>query len=260
MEEKFIITGIKRVVMVGKEEYPNKNLSFSHNLTSNELIFHFSGESTVFFDNDILKTKPSTVRFLPKGRTARYDVEVETRGECIDVFFDTDAPISEHAFVVDVRDNESLPSLFKKLFATWVGRSESYYFDSLSLLYRIFAEMKKSSVSPYSHSLKIAPAIDIIHRDFLTRDLSVLELAEACGMGESYFMRLFKEKYGVSAKKYIIGMKINHSQDLLRLGIYSISEIAELCNFSDVYYFSRMFKSYMGIAPTEYIKKYKSSK
>ena len=260
MNDNFIITGINRVVMVGKDEYSERGHSFSHKLSSNELIFHFSGQATVFFDQDVLKTKPYTIRFLPKGRTERYDVNIEERGECIDVFFDADVPISDRAFVIDVRDNEKLPSLFRKLFATWVGRSESYYFESLSLLYRIFAEMKKSVASPRSHLAKIAPAIEIINRDFLTSDVSVSMLSQACGIGESYLTRLFKEIYGLSPKKYIISLKIGYAQDLLRLLRYSVSEIAEMCNFSDVYFFSRQFKSYVGISPSEFVKKYKSSK
>lgn len=49
MEEKFVITEISRVIMVGKEEYSKRMTSFAHVLQYNELIFHFSGHATVFF-------------------------------------------------------------------------------------------------------------------------------------------------------------------------------------------------------------------
>ena len=74
MEEKFVITEIKRIVMVGKNEYSEPMLSFGHTLNYNELIFHFSGHATVFFDDLVLETKPNTIRFLPKGETKRYEV------------------------------------------------------------------------------------------------------------------------------------------------------------------------------------------
>ena len=41
MEETFVITEIKRIIMVGKEEYPEQMTSFGHTLNYNELIFHF---------------------------------------------------------------------------------------------------------------------------------------------------------------------------------------------------------------------------
>ena len=95
---------------------------------------------------------------------------------------------------------------------------------------------------------------------FLKRDITLEELAAASNMCDSYFQRLFKEKYGVSPKKYIIQLKINHACDMLRLGRYTVTQIAELSGFSDVYFFSRQFKEYVGIAPTQFAKKYVSSK
>lgn len=260
MEEKFVITEIKRIVMVGKNEYSEPMLSFGHTLNYNELIFHFSGHATVFFDDLVLETKPNTIRFLPQGENNRYDLIRHERGECIDVFFRADRPISKQAFVMNVSQNEKIGALFKKIFSTWVSKKEGYYFESVSLLYRIFAEMQKDTSIPNRHKSKIAPAIEVIHCEFLTRDFSLNELAAMCGMGESYFQKLFKEIYGISPKKYIIQLKINHACDLLRLERYTVTQIAELCNFSDIYFFSRQFKEYMGITPTQFIKKYRSSK
>ena len=260
MEEKFVITEIKRIVMVGKNEYSEPMLSFGHTLNYNELIFHFSGHATVFFDDLVLETKPNTIRFLPQGENNRYDLIRHERGECIDVFFRADRPLSSQAFIMNVAQSEKLGALFKKLFSTWVSKKEGYYFESVSLLYRIFAEMQKDTAKPSRHKLKIAPAMDMIHSDFLKREFSLSELAAMCGMGESYFQKLFKEIHGISPKKYIIQLKINHACDLLRLERYTVTQIAELCNFSDVYFFSRQFKEYMGITPTQFVNKYKSSK
>ena len=260
MEDNFVITEINRVIMVGEEEYPAGMVHFLSDVTCNELIFHFSGEAIVYFGDLVLKTAPNTVRFLPKGQVSRYDVLMHDRGECIDIFFQTDRPVSSCAFVSNVSQNEKIATLFKKLFSTWVSKSEGYYFDSVSLLYSIFAELQKNAYAPPPHVKKIEPALKMLHEDFLRERFSLGELAAACGMGNSYFQKLFREIYGMSPKKYMIQLKINHACDLLRLGRYNITQIAELCNFSDVYFFSRQFKEYMGLSPTQFIKKYKSSK
>lgn len=260
METDFIVTDIKRVIMVGKDEYPHKLVSFSHELKHNELIFHFSGQQTVFFNGGVLKINPGTIRFLPKGKPKRYDVHFHERGDCIDVFFDTDIPLSSDAFTVSVSQNEKIGNLFKKLFAVWAGKAEGYYFEAMSLLYRILSEMQKNEYSPKAHYKMISPAADIIHSEFLRLDFSLNKLAEMCNMSTSYFQRLFKKIYGLPPKKYIIQLKINHACELLRLRRYSVTQISEMCNFSDVYFFSRQFKEYIGITPTQFVKKYKSSK
>jgi len=72
MEKDFIITGIDRIVYIGKEEYPEKVTRFEMSEVRNELIFNFSGQNTIYFNGKALKTVPDTVRFLPAGRVYEY--------------------------------------------------------------------------------------------------------------------------------------------------------------------------------------------
>ena len=105
MNTNFIITDIHRVILVGKEEYPEPRTVFSHNLSTNELIFHFSGNDTVYFNGKTLHTEENTIRFLPAGETREYIVERRAPGECIDIFFNTDVPVSEEAFVLKITNS-----------------------------------------------------------------------------------------------------------------------------------------------------------
>ncbi len=258
MENEFIITKIEQVILVGKEKYKGRKITFSNEIQYNELIFHFSGESTVYFGSEALRITPNTIRFLPQGTTSRYEVERKEPSECIDVFFKADRAISDKAFAIDASKKEYIGSLFKKLFATWIGKGEGYYFESISLLYKIFAQIQKRSYIPNMHYNKIKPAIEEIDKNLLNKQLSNEALASLCGISSSYLKKLFNEKFGVPPKKYIIQKKINYACELLRLKRYTVSEISAMSNFSDVYFFSRQFKEYMGITPTEFIKKYKS--
>ena len=102
MKHDFVITGIDRIILVGKEEYPEEKTSFSTEVICNELIFHFSGDMTNYFDDQVFEVKAGTVRFLPKGHASRYDVVRRESGECVDVFFSTDRPVADRAFILDV--------------------------------------------------------------------------------------------------------------------------------------------------------------
>jgi AraC-like DNA-binding protein len=150
--------------------------------------------------------------------------------------------------------------LFKKLFSVWVGRGEGYYFECLSLLYKIFAEINRQDYIPEKQYQAMKPAIEYITEHFLDKKLSVDTLAARCGISSSYLKKLFIRKFAMPPSQYIINLKLNYACDLLRSERYSISQVAEICGYTDIYFFSRQFKAHIGISPSVFLKNYKSSK
>ncbi|MBQ4585399.1 MAG: helix-turn-helix transcriptional regulator [Clostridia bacterium] len=252
MEKNFLITKIEMVVLFRKQKSTE---CYPSTLLTNELVFDFSGEYTVYFGDTVLRVLPNTIRFFPRGTVSKYEIERTKLGECIDVFFQTDRPISNAALAIDAKDKEYIGALFKKLFSIWTNKDNGYYFECMSLLYKIFANIQKNNYLPTKQYLKIEPAIVEIERSFLDRKLTGSYLASICNISEPCLYRLFKKKFGIPIKKYIIQKKMNYACELLRLNRHSINHVAEKCGFSDVYFFSKQFKSQIGISPTEYIKK-----
>ena len=120
--------------------------------------------------------------------------------------------------------------------------------------------MQKENYIPEQQYQKIKPALEYIEKHFLSTRITVGYLAELCGISESYLKKIFIKKFGIPPVKYIIQLKMNYACDLLRYGQYSITQIAELLGYSNVYYFSRQFKESLGMTPTEFVLKYQSSK
>lgn len=261
MEESVIIYDIKRIVFVEKDEYPERKIVFhSKKLLHHELIYHFSGTTTVYFNKETLITAPNTIRYLPQGDCERYTVDQTERGDCIDIVFSSNIPLNETPFVTEIK-NEKIATSFKKIFSVWVQKDVGYRLECISLLYKILAEMQKTSYLPDSQYLKIKPAIDYIHKHFLNQEsITANTLTSICGISYSYIKKLFTLKYKVSPKRYILQLKMNYACDLLQHREHTISQIAEICGYGDVYTFSHQFKIEFGISPTKFIKKYKSSK
>lgn len=252
MDDRILITEISNVFFVNRDRHPEKITSFESNLLRSELIYHISGEATVYFGGEELRTSPNSLRFLPEGRFSRYDVVRHSPGECIVVYFKTDRPVAGAAFVRELGKREHIGELFKQMLLVWTARDDGYYYECVSKLYKIFAELEKRSYVPKSHYEKIRPAVDAIHSGFPERSFTTRELAEIAGISEAYLKRLFNERFGMPPKKYMIRMRINHASELLCLGHYTVTEVAEMSGFSDVYFFSRQFKAYTGLTPTEY--------
>lgn len=260
MNANFIITKIENIIYVDKNQYPEKVTAFCGNLPNCELIYHISGKMSIYFNGKTEMCDDNTLRFLPKGENRGYTVTREENGDCIDIFFDTDKPISSEMFTIKLNNGTAAAPIFKKIFSLWVAKCDGYYFECISLLYKVFAMLQKQTYLPEKQYKKIKPAIDYINENFTNGKLSVGKLSAICGISESALKKLFIKKFGVPPVRYIIQLKINYSCDLLRSGLYSVSRVSQICGYGNVYFFSRQFKENMGISPSEFIKKYKSSK
>lgn len=93
-------------------------------------------------------------------------------------------------------------------------------------------------------------------RHFLDRHYSeaitVDNLASRAGMSRYYFMRSFKERYGLSAMESLVEMRMNKAKELMEEGS-ALREIAELVGYKDSQYFSSQFSKHVGISPSIYI-------
>lgn len=130
----------------------------------------------------------------------------------------------------------------------------------MALINKIFAEIQKKNYIPENQYRLIKPALDYIENNFLTQKISIPFLADKCGISESYLKKIFIKIYGIPPSKYIIQLKMNFACDLLRSELYNITQISEKCGYTDLYYFSHQFKEYMGVSPTVFAQKCKSSK
>lgn len=254
MNQHFAVTKLHGVIFVNKDKYHEKVTAFRADHCRNELIYHFSGRATVTFNGKRLETAPDTVRFLPAGEVREYVVERHEFGECVDIFFDSDVPVSDEAFVIQVRQNEAIKQLFKKFFAVWVAKGEGYYFECVSLLYRIFAELQKKSYIPEAQYLRIKPVVDYINDRFAAERITAEALLSRCDVSYPYLKKLFVKRFGMPPVRYAIQLKINYACDLLRSKQYSVSQAAEAAGYPDANYFSRQFKAYMGCSPSEYLE------
>ena len=63
------------------------------------------------------------------------------------------------------------------------------------------------------------------------------------------------KKMGMSFSEYLRTVRIKHAVMLFEHGLDSVKNVALLSGFSDPLYFSSVFKSEVGISPSEYRKK-----
>lgn len=68
----------------------------------------------------------------------------------------------------------------------------------------------------------------------------------------NYMNRLFKKTFSVTIFDYLASYRIQSSKTLLKSGYYSISQVAEKLGFCNAFYFSKVFKKYTQLTPSQY--------
>lgn len=104
---------------------------------------------------------------------------------------------------------------------------------------------------PQSEEAVMQQITEHIRRDHGSR-LSISKLARGCGMSRFSFSRLFRKNFGVSCRDYVMRLRIETACTLLEVPGASVTEVAATAGFTDASYFARMFRSHMGMSPTEY--------
>ena len=91
-------------------------------------------------------------------------------------------------------------------------------------------------------------------RENLNQPLTIQVLSDIAKLNPTYFSNLFSQYMGLSPIQYINKRRIEEAQLLLLSTDQTLYQIARQVGFSDEYYFSRVFKKTIGIAPDHYRK------
>ena len=89
----------------------------------------------------------------------------------------------------------------------------------------------------------------------LGEELSVEEIARSASMSVSKLKLLFREYAKTGPISLFIDMKLDRAKELIDLGEQNFTEISESLGFTSIHYFSRLFKSRVGMSPSEWSKR-----
>ena len=98
---------------------------------------------------------------------------------------------------------------------------------------------------------KVAQAI-IYMSEHLDQPLRVSALAALANLSQAHFSVLFKQQTGCSPRDYLHLLRIHGACQLLRGSTLNVKEIAARLGYQDQFHFSRQFKAFQGLSPTEY--------
>jgi len=136
--------------------------------------------------------------------------------------------------------------------ATEKGRGVLYALGELIAAY-------VSAAAPYDGlTPAVATVKQAIEKNLSDPLFSVEDELKKIPLNYDYMRKLFKKETGETPLGYLNGRRMELAKKLLAGGAsnrytqYSVAQVAEACGFSEPLYFSRVFKKYAGVPPSEY--------
>jgi AraC-like DNA-binding protein len=185
------------------------------------------------------------------NRRDNYSVEVLEKEQCLAIHFTTYEELETDSFYFHVETSDKILALMRKAEnLKKVGESEELAL--LSTVYELCKEVFKLYKKNYTpKDQRILKGKEYMDLNFCEKDCLCSAVGES-GLSQRRFSTLFKGLFGATPNQYIMARRLAYAKKLLGTERCSVLETSERCGFSDIYYFSKVFKKAYGIAPSKW--------
>ncbi len=131
----------------------------------------------------------------------------------------------------------------------YIGYTSAYLTEMLSCIARKRSDMELESGSMITDDIK--KAILTMHSNY-SKNFYVNDLAKECNLSLYRFIHKFKSSTGMTPLQYLTKIRMDTAKDLLTNSNLSVSEVSHIVGYTDPLYFSKAFKNFTSISPSDF--------
>ena len=117
---------------------------------------------------------------------------------------------------------------------------------------------------PVSNTTKQSHSVDLIKKylddHFTDHNFSLENMSKELSYNKKYISYIFKKRFGIGIVEYLNTVRVQNACTMMEQGVTSVTDIADRCGYLDAQYFSKVFKTKMGIVPSRYINNLRTKK
>lgn len=207
-------------------------------------------EYTFFhFDGDLLPTDKSAADIAPFESIAYANPSYGriTEQEEDDLFFDYKISLGSQM--------QNIELMMRKCVNTRLNYSNKMQlllsFQFSEIMFHISQAYCEQFRSENALPAQVSKILTYIEQNY-TRGVTLDDICKNMNVSKQYCMRVFKKYMNTTINDYILGLRMRHAAYLLGSTYMNVSQTADYLGFSSTSYFSRVFKSYYGISPSDY--------
>ncbi len=141
---------------------------------------------------------------------------------------------------------------YRKDYLTAVQSFDNYEQLNRWFISKIQEICKNSSTTKETQTETLVSKVKSYIEENYQKDISLEDVSRLVDISPYYFSKLFKKESGKNFIEYLTEVRMKHAKQFLRNGSYSIKEVCIMSGYSDPNYFSRQFKKYEGVTPSEF--------
>jgi len=152
------------------------------------------------------------------------------------------------------QNNPKIERMFEELQREWIMRRYGWSAKCRGILYEIMCENFRCGMeNPHvPHAAKLRGLMEEMNKN-PAHTFTSEEMSAITELSPDTLRRHFRQLTGTTPVQYLNRLRINKARELLLSSGCNVSEAACRVGFSDIYYFSRLFKKLDGHSPSFYI-------
>ena len=239
-----------------------------------ELIYVDEGIEQVWEDDKIYTLKKGEI-FLHKPMASHKDACLSDESRVYIISFTTSSKSFEQLFdrIIKLKKNEI--NQLKQVFETYIKNvdsdidqwfsdrkiiAERHSFGVSQIIKNNFELFFISILNPEeSETLEYRKYDDPVVNKVIEeldkekfKKFSLDRISKNVSYSKSYLCRQFKKVTGITIIYYFYSLKVEEAKKMLIHGDHTIEETSDLLNFDSVQYFSKVFKKYSGLSPSDW--------
>ncbi|WP_342533737.1 AraC family transcriptional regulator [Lysinibacillus sp. FSL K6-0057] len=260
-----------KVLDIRYELFKPEEIGKSYKLPANMFLYATGGGAEVQID--LISYTLEGFHLIHGGKGSTLQIEATDKGfEYFLIFYRAAIPLTPNKMIARAmqRNNpfkyqyslvpNSPITMFEKvyyMYMKWENANNLSKFTVKSLFYQllneIFMQLDQDSVD--IQKLNVSSQIKAYLEQNYAKPLTLESIAKALRYSPSHLSIQFKQQIGYSPIEYLIQLRIEKASILLEKTNASLRDIAMGVGYSDVYYFSRLFKKRVGVSPTKFRQK-----
>ncbi len=233
----------------GRDTFVKHSDYHSHQI--NELIYIVRGECKIHFSNAVtFHGFPGSVFEIPSN----LGHERENITECETIYVIFDREIQQESMKAIFTDSNNDP-MIKQWLLDILTLNRNFEIEQASaILNAILLRLHKIRLIQQQEK-EIHPALKIAC-DYITKhcaeNIAIADIAKIACVSQSHLNLLFRQEFKIGPLKWLFHARMRLARQLLLNPMFFIGDVAAQCGYKDIYYFSKAFKQYHHITPTEF--------